>query len=159
MRVRVRSFVIAYMCMQRCVHYTRLWLHDCVHACVCALLMCLCVHCLCVGRQVWLACLTERLLAHWQDWRSRVQARHVADVHTEAGYCKLCVCMIILILFKGMVLYFWQNLSCWIKLKFHLFMTSFLFLVLCWTSLTGSFLSAGKNGVLRYSVPNWLSVP
>jgi len=31
-----------------------------------------------------------------------------------------------------------------------------LFLCFCRTSLTGLFLSAGK-GVLRYSVPNWLS--
>jgi hypothetical protein len=30
--------------------------------------------------------------------------------------------------------------------------TSFLLLVLCWTSLTGPFLSAGKE-ILRYSVP------
>ena len=35
---------------------------------------------------------------------------------------------------------------------------SFFLLVLCWTSLTGPFLSAGK-GVLRYSVPKWLSFP
>jgi hypothetical protein len=29
---------------------------------------------------------------------------------------------------------------------------------ICWTSLTGPFLSAGK-GVLRYSVPKWLTFP
>ena len=45
----------------------------------------------------------------------------------------------------------------WVQyLHNSLFATSSLLLVLCWTSLTGPFLFAGK-GVLRYSVPKWLT--
>jgi len=63
MRMRMRT------CVRACVRLRvyadlRAYMHacvsDCVHACMC----CLCVHCLCAGWQVWLACLRERLLVH-----------------------------------------------------------------------------------------------